>query len=128
MSTINAKMVHIAPGEVHIEMPHSPALCQQNGFIHAGIVTAIVDSACGYAAYTLMPADSDILSVEFKSNFISPAAGKLFRAYGYVLKPGRTITATRGEVWSVRGDGSKDKLVAAMQATMITIQGGKQGQ
>lgn len=123
MKTFQAEMRRISPGEVEIEMPYSNALSQQNGFIHGGVITAIVDSACGYAAYTLMPADVDVLSVEFKINFVSPAAGRLFRAYGYVLKPGKTITATRGEVWSVKEDGSKDKLVAAMQATMIVVRG-----
>ena len=123
MKTFQAEMRRVAPGEVEIEMPHSNALSQQNGFVHGGVITAIVDSACGYAAYTLMPADVDVLSVEFKINFVSPAAGRLFRAYGSVLKPGKTITATRGEVWSMKGDGSRDKLVAAMQATMIVMRG-----
>lgn len=121
MKLIGAELRRVAPGEVEIEMPYSAALCQQNNYIHGGIITTIVDSACGYAAYSLTPAEANILSVEFKINFVSPAEGRLFRACGSVLKPGKTITTTRGEVWSVSEDGGKDKLVAAMQATMIVV-------
>jgi len=121
MTLFQAKLRRIAPGEVEIDMPYSAELCQQNGFMHAGVVTAVVDSACGYAAFSLMPVDTDVLTVEYKVNFLSPASGPLFRAYGSVLKPGKTIVSTRGEVWSLGIDGARDKLVAAMQATMITV-------
>jgi uncharacterized protein (TIGR00369 family) len=119
MQTIGARMNRIRPGEVRIELPFSPALTQQHGYLHAGIVGIIVDSACGYAAYTLMPADSEVLTVEYKINFLAPAKGKTFVATGRVVKPGRTLTVCSGEVWAHTG--SKRTFVAAMQATMICI-------
>ncbi len=78
MKTIGASLVKMAPGEVVIEFSYDQSLTQQNGFIHAGVVTTVVDSACGYAAYTLMPADSAVLTIEYKVNFMSPAKGELF--------------------------------------------------
>jgi len=119
MQTLGARLVHIRPGEVRIELPFSPALGQQHGFLHAGVLGIIVDSACGYAAYTLMPADSEVLSVEYKINFLSPARGRLFGAIGRVVKPGRTLTVCAGEAWA-HAD-AEPKLVAAMQATMICV-------
>jgi len=100
-------------------MPFRNDLCQQHGFLHAGIVTAIVDTACGYAALTLMPADSAVLSVEYKINFVSPAVGERMIARGRVTKPGRTVTVCGGDVYAL-GDG-KEKLVATMLGTMMTI-------
>jgi uncharacterized protein (TIGR00369 family) len=119
MLTIGASLVHIRPGEVRIELPFNPALTQQHSYLHAGVLGIIVDSACGYAAYTLMPAGSEVLTVEYKINFLSPAKGQLFVAVGRVVKPGRTLTVCAGEVWA-RDDG-EPKLVAAMQATMICV-------
>jgi len=119
MRTIRASLSHIHAGEVHIQLPFSPALTQQHGYLHAGIVGIIADSACGYAAYTLMPADSEVLSVEYKVNFLSPAAGKMFVAIGKVVRPGRTLTVCTGEVWA-HSDAER-KLVATMQATMIGV-------
>ena len=117
--SLGAKLVHIVPGEVHIEMPYSPSFSQQDGYIHAGIITTIVDSACGYAAYTLMPADSRVLSVEFKVNFMSPAKGEKFIAIGKVVKPGRTLTICSGEVRAL--ENGETTSVALMQATMIAV-------
>lgn len=117
MATIRAEITHIAPGEVAIEMPFSDELTQQNGFVHAGITTAIADSACGYAAFTLMPATASVLSVEFKVNLLSPAVGERFIARAQVLKPGRTLTVCRADVFAVR-DGA-EKLIMTMLATMI---------
>ena len=117
MQTIGATIGDVRPGEVSIDLPYSEHITQQDGFLHAGIITTIVDSACGYAAYTLMPADSRVLSVEFKINFMSPAIGETFTAIGKVIKPGRTLTICQGEVLAFK-DG-KSKLVAMMQATMI---------
>ncbi len=119
MQTIGARLDRIRPGEVRIELPFSAALTQQHGYLHAGIVGIIVDSACGYAAYTLMPADSEVLTVEYKINFISPASGQAFVAIGKVIKPGRTLTVCAGEVHAYAG--GEPKLIAAMQATMIGV-------
>jgi uncharacterized protein (TIGR00369 family) len=119
MPTIGARLSAIRPGEVRIELPFSPTLTQQHGYLHAGIVGAIGDSACGYAAYTLMPAGSEVLTVEYKINFLSPARGQTFTAIGKVVKPGRTVTACSGEVWAQTED--ERELVAVLQATMIGI-------
>ncbi len=120
MQTIGATLGDVRPGEVTINLPFHEKLTQQDGFLHAGIVTTIVDSACGYAAFTLMPLGSRVLSVEFKVNLMSPAIGELFVAIGKVIKPGRTITVCSGEVFAYQGEESK--LVALMQATMIRIE------
>src|ERR1044071_250612 len=90
MTTLGAKMTLVAPGEVRIEMPYDEAWTQQHGYVHAGVITSIVDSACGYAAYTLMPASAGILTVEYKVNFLSPAQGGKFIAAARGIKPGRT--------------------------------------
>jgi uncharacterized protein (TIGR00369 family) len=119
MQTIGASLSHIQAGEVRIELPFRPALTQQHGYLHAGIVGLIVDSACGYAAYTLMPADSEVLSVEYKINFLSPAQGQTFLAVGRVVKPGRTLTVCAGDVWA--HNAGEAKLVATMQSTMICV-------
>jgi uncharacterized protein (TIGR00369 family) len=119
MKTINAELVHVGPGEVHIEIPFQPALTQQNGFIHAGIITSIVDSACGYAAYSLMAVASGVLTVEYKINLLSPAIGERFLAIGRVKKPGRTLTVCEGDVFAhTKGE---EKLVATMLATMMRL-------
>ncbi len=120
MQTIGALIGEILPGEVHINLPYSDHIVQQDGFLHAGIVTTIVDSACGYAAFTLMPANSRVLSVEFKVNLMSPAVGERFVAVGKVIKAGRTITVCAGEVFAYQA--GERKLVALMQATMIRVE------
>lgn len=119
MKTIGAELTKVEPGEVWIEMPFDPSFTQQDGFLHAGAVTSIVDSACGFAAFTLMPASARVLSVEYKINLLRPAAGERFVAAGRVIKPGRTLTVCSGEVTAVSGDG--EKLIAVMQATMMTV-------
>jgi len=119
MNTIRAKLVRVGPGEVHIEIPFQQELTQQNGFIHAGIITSIVDSACGYAAYSLMTATSGVLTVEYKVNLLSPAIGERFLAIGRVKKPGRTLTVCEGDVFA-HAEG-KEKLVATMLATMMRL-------
>jgi len=118
MASIGAVLTKVASGEVTIELPFRPDLAQQHGFFHAGIVTMIVDTACGYAAYTLMPPGAAVLTVEYKVNFISPAAGERLIGRGRVLKPGRTLTVCQGEVHAVNN--GTQKLVATMLATMIT--------
>ena len=119
MQTLGAMLGDIRPGEVSIELPYSDHITQQDGFLHAGIITTIADSACGYAAYSLMPAGSRVLSVEFKVNLMSPAIGERFLAIGKVIKAGRTLTICSGEVLAFQ-DG-QSKLVALMQATMIRV-------
>lgn len=123
MSTLGARLVRVEPGVVEIEMAPRPDLAQQNGYVHAGAVTSIVDSACGYAAYTLMPADADVLSVEFKVNLAAPAVGERLVARGRVIRAGRTLTVCQGEVVA-HADGEA-RTVALMQATMIRIAPGR---
>ena len=98
MKTIGAKLVKVMPGEVHIEFSFMESLTQQLGYIHGGIITTVVDTACGYAACTLMPAESEVLTIEYKVNFMSPAKGNRFKGVGRVLKPGRNITVCSGDV------------------------------
>jgi uncharacterized protein (TIGR00369 family) len=119
MKTLGASLIKLVPGEAVIEFPYDSSWTQQNGYIHAGVITTVVDSACGYAAYTLMPADSNVLTIEYKVNFMSPAQGETFKGVGKVLKAGRTITVCTGEVIAVAGD--TEKVVATMQATMMTV-------
>jgi uncharacterized protein (TIGR00369 family) len=117
MQTLCASVTRVAEGEVEISMPISSAITQQHGFVHAAAVTAIMDSACGYAALSLMPEDSDVLAVEFKVNFVAPATGSSIRAVGSVIKAGKTITLTTANAYAISSEG--EKLVAVMQATMI---------
>lgn len=122
MRTLGVEVVEIAPGRVVLDLPYRDDLCQQNGFVHAGAVTSVADSACGYAALTMMPTGSDVLSVEFKVNLLSVAAGDRFRATATVVRSGRTLTVCSCEVHAI-SDGEPTKLVALMQATMIARPG-----
>jgi uncharacterized protein (TIGR00369 family) len=117
MATFGARLLRVAPGEVDIELPFRDDLTQQNGFLHAGVVAAVVDSACGYAAHSLMPPGTDVLSVEFKVNLLAPALGERFVARGRVLRSGRTLTVCTGDLDAVRG--GEETHVATMVATMI---------
>ena len=117
MSMLGATLTVLSPGVVEVAFPFKRELTQQDGFIHAGIITTAADSACGYAALSSMPAGSDVLSVEFKVNLLRPAAGERFAARATVLKPGKTLTAVRADVFAFVG--GEQKLIAAMQATMI---------
>ena len=117
MQLFGASMERVAPGAVDIVLPYREDLTQQDGYIHAGVITTVADSASGYAAYTLMPADSGVLSVEFKVNLLRPAEGQEFVAEARVVKAGRTLTVTRCDVHA-RARGAT-KLVATMTATMI---------
>ncbi|HVT56845.1 MAG TPA: PaaI family thioesterase [Thermoanaerobaculia bacterium] len=121
MATLGARLARVASGEVDIELPFRGELTQQHGFMHAGVVTAIADTACGYAAYTLMPADAGVLSVEFKINLVAPAAGDTMIARGRVTRPGRTLTVCAGEVWAATG--GEETLVAALLGTMMAVRG-----
>jgi uncharacterized protein (TIGR00369 family) len=119
MRLIGSGLTHVSPGEVDIELPFREDLVQQHGYLHAGVTTAIADSACGYAALSLMPDDAAVLSVEFKVNMLAPAKGMRFLARGRVLRSGRTITVCRGEVlaFDERGDA---RPVLEMLGTMMT--------
>ncbi|HLW47154.1 MAG TPA: PaaI family thioesterase [bacterium] len=117
MEAIGASLSRVAPGEVQIDLPIRDILTQQHGYVHAGIVTAIADSACGYAALTLLPSGTEVLTVEYKVNFLAPARGTRLVACGRVIRPGRTIAVCRGEVSAV--DGTTRVVVASMLATMI---------
>ena len=119
MQLLNARLAKVLPGEVHIELPFNPKITQQHGYVHAGIITTILDSACGYAASSLMPAESSVLSVEFKMNFLHPAEGETFVGIGKVVKSGRTLTVCSGEMQAVNQ--GKRQVVALMQATMIAV-------
>lgn len=118
MQMIGASLGRVEPGLVEITLPYRHDLTQQHGYLHAGIVTAIADSACGYAAFTLMPRNSEVLSVEFKVNLLRPASGENFLAQATVIKAGKTLTVVRGDVYSVAQD-AKKLLVATMVGTMI---------
>ncbi|MEO6391351.1 MAG: PaaI family thioesterase [Pyrinomonadaceae bacterium] len=120
MRYLGATIERVEPGAVDIAMPYRPELVQQNGYVHAGAITSIADSASGYAAYTLMPAGSSVLSVEFKVNLLAPAEGDRFLAEGRVIRAGKTLTVTRGDVYAYRGE--ERKHIATMQATMIRLE------
>jgi uncharacterized protein (TIGR00369 family) len=119
MQTIGAQLVRVAPGEVDVELPVRDALVQQHGFVHAGALATVADSACGYAALSLMPAGAAVLSVEFKINLLAPAAGDRVIARGRVIRAGKTVTVCWGEVTAY--DGANERLVATMVGTMMTV-------
>jgi len=119
MATIGAALARVAPGEIDIELPNRPALAQQHGFLHAGILATILDSACGYAAFTLMPPDAAVLSVEFKINLLAPADGERFVARGRVVRAGRNISVCQADAFALLPDGEKH--VATMVGTMMCV-------
>ena len=125
MQLLGAELERVAPGEVDLTLPFRADLTQQHGFLHAGIVAAVVDSSCGYAALTLMPQDSAVLSVEFKVQLIAPARGAWFRASGRVVRAGRTLTVVRGELRAMsegtKGEASDGEVVALITGTMMAV-------
>ncbi len=124
MTTLGARLLRVAPGEVEIELPVGPQVSEQHGFVHAGAVAAIADSACGYAALTRMPAGAGVLTAEFKINLLAPAAGERLIARGRVVKAGRTLTLALAKVFAVR-DGT-EKLCAMLTANCMAV-GGREG-
>lgn len=120
MNLIGARLTLSEPGLVEITLPYRADLAQQNGYLHAGVVTTIADSACGYAAYSLMPAGSGVLSVEFKVNLLRPAQGITFVARAEVVKAGRTLTVTHADVFGIAENADR-VLVATMQGTMMCV-------
>jgi uncharacterized protein (TIGR00369 family) len=123
MRTFGATLEHLAPGEVHVAMPFRADFTQQHGFLHAGVITAIVDSACGYAALSLMEPGAAVLSVEFKVQLLAPARGILFRARGRVVRAGRTLSVVAGEVHAYAKENEREngKLVALLNGTMMSV-------
>ncbi len=120
MNLIGARLDLVEPGIVEISLPYRADLTQQNGYLHAGVVTTIADSACGYAAYSLMPEGSAVLSVEFKVNLLRPAQGESFITRAEVIKAGRTLSVVRADVFGIDANGER-KLVATMQGTMMCL-------
>lgn len=121
MTTMGMRIEELAPGKIALAMAHDPALTQQHGFLHGGIVASGLDTACGFAAFSLMPADAAVLTVEFKTNFLNPAQGDGFRFEAEVIKPGRTLVIVEARAYGVTGGASR--LIATMSATMMAIQG-----
>ncbi len=121
MQLIGAELGRIEPGIVEIALHYRTELTQQNGYVHAGVVTAIADTASGYAAYSLMPAGAEVLSVEFKVNLLRPAKGDSFIAHAEVIKPGKTLTVVKADVFGVSGATGDQILVASMLGTMFCI-------
>jgi len=117
MTTLGARLTHLAPGEVDLSAPFDPRFGQQNGFWHAGAVSSLADSANGYAAFSLAPSGTDVLAVEFKINLLAPARGTEFIAQGRVLRPGKTLTVCRADVYAA--DAGERVLIATMLSTVI---------
>jgi uncharacterized protein (TIGR00369 family) len=123
MAMIGATLTDVAPGAVEIRLPFQPILTQQHHFLHAGVVAAVLDTACGYAAFTLMPPAAEVLTIEYKIDMLAPAKGEVLLARAQVLKPGKTISVCTGEAIMRQGDG--EKMVAHMTGTMMAITGRK---
>jgi uncharacterized protein (TIGR00369 family) len=121
MRTLGATLAEVKPGHVEITLPWAEPLTQQHGFLHAGMVATALDSACGYAGFSLMAADAAVLTIEFKINLLAPAQGQRFRMVGTVVKPGRTVTVCEGQAWAF--DGGQEKLVATMGCTLMAVVG-----
>ena len=121
MATLGARLTRVADGEVDIELPVRDELTQQHGFLHAGALATVADSACGYAALTKMPGTAAVLSIEFKINMLAPAAGARVIARARVIRSGRTISVCACDVVAVTGE--QEKLVATMVGTMMAVEG-----
>ncbi len=119
MGTIGAELISVGRGTAEIRFPFSSKLTQQHGYVHAAAITAILDSACGYAAYSVAPAAANVLSVEFKVNFLAPAVGKHFVARAAVKRAGKNLTTCAADAFAV--DGEKEKVVATMLATIMNV-------
>ena len=121
MRTMGISIADLSPGHIVLEMAHNDALTQQHGFLHAGIVSTALDSACGYAGFSLMPPEAAVLTAEFKINLLNPADGERFRFVADVVKPGRTLTICEARAYALKGQ--KEKLVATMTATLMALVG-----
>lgn len=121
MTLLGAELSRVEPGVVEITVSRNDTLLQQHGFLHAGVLTSLLDSACGYAALTRMDDSSGVMSIEFKVNLLAPAAGERFLVRGEVLKAGKTVVVCRGDAFAL--DRDSPRLIAAMQASMMTVRG-----
>lgn len=123
LALIGAEILHIAPGRCDLRLPFREDLTQQNGYFHAGITTTLVDSAAGYAGFSLMPPGSDVLAVEFKLNLLAPGDGDFLVAEGHVIKPGKNLVITRGEVYALKNTAGGQTIThcASMQQTLMTM-------
>jgi uncharacterized protein (TIGR00369 family) len=119
MRTLGIALTDVAPGRIALAMPYRADYSQQHGFVHAGIITTALDSACGYAAFSLMPADAAVLTVEFKTNLLAPAKGDRFIFRGHVVKPGRIISVCEAHAYAQSVEG--EKLVATMTGTLMAV-------
>ena len=119
MRTLGIEIAQLRPGEIELTMPYAATYTQQHGFTHAGIIATALDSACGYAAFSLMPAEAEVLTVEFKVNLLAPARGERFAFRGRVVKPGRTITVCEAHAFAI-GSG-EEKLIATMTGTLMAL-------
>ena len=119
MKTLGVKIESLQPGEIELMMPYGVAYTQQHGFMHAGIIATVLDSACGYAAFSLVPDDAAMLTVEFKTNLLAPGRGERFIFRGKVVKPGRTITVCEAQAFAVAG--GEEKLIATMTGTLMAL-------
>jgi len=120
MQTLGISITRLEPGEIELTMPYDAAYTQQHGFIHAGIISAALDSACGHAAFSLMPADAAVLTVEFKTNLLAPARGEQFKFRARVVKPGRTLTVCDARAFAETGS-TEAKLIATMTGTLMAV-------
>jgi len=121
MTTLGAQLSLVQNGEVHITLPFSTNLSQQHGYVHAGSITSVVDSACGYAALTVAPVGCEVVTAEFKINFKRPAIGDQFLAIGKVSNAGKLLSVCTGEVRAYKGQSEDYKVIAVMQATIVNI-------
>ncbi len=121
MQTLGIEIVRLAPGEIDLAMAYDAAYTQQHGFTHAGIISAALDSACGYAAFSLMAPDAAVLTVEFKTNLLAPAAGERFLFRAHVVKPGRTLTVCEAQAFAVTD--KSERLIATMTGTLMAVYG-----
>jgi len=119
MQTLGIEIARLEPGEIELTMPFSQTFTQQHGFIHAGIITTALDSACGYAAFSLMPAEAAVLTVEFKTNLLAPAKGERFVFRAKVVKPGRTLTICDASAFAI--DAASERLIATMTGTLMAV-------
>ena len=119
MHTLGIEIAGLVPGETELTMPYAQPYTQQHGFVHAGIITTALDSACGYAAFSLMPADAAVLTVEFKTNLLAPAKGERFIFRGKVIKPGRTLTICDASAFAI--EGASERLIATMTGTLMAL-------
>lgn len=120
MTTLGIRISRLSAGSIELDMPFSPEFTQQHGFVHAGIISTALDSACGYAAFSLMPPEFAVLTVEFKTNLLAPASAERFRFQAQVVKPGRTVTVC--DAWAFALQPASEKLVATMSATLMAVQ------